>query len=121
MPLNWFNTRTAAVVGASLAEGLVSTREGHAPRVKEPVFQRLLQRIDQEARPLKLGWIGRARLASAFKWKLREAGVDQGTVDELTNVLLMHLMQPVAVESDAPAQTPIQPNRAMRRRMAKQR
>jgi hypothetical protein len=120
MPLNWFRTGDAARVGGSLAEGLVVTREGHAPRVKEPVFQRLLQRIDQEARPLKLGWIGRARLASAFKRRLREAGVDQGTVDDLTNVLLMHLMQPVVVESDAAVQSPGQSNRAIRPGMPKQ-
>lgn len=117
MFLKRFNTGAAVRVGSVLAEELVSARPGQT-RAKTDEVQRFLQRVDQEARPLKLGWFGRARMANAFKWRLREAGFAQDTVDDLTHTLLLHLLRPSAAASE---QVPMRPNRAMRRRMAKKR
>jgi len=126
MFLKLFNSGAAAKLGAALAEDLIpppeksnaAARPRQAPRAAADNLQRLLHRIDLEGRPLKLGWYGRARLANAFKWRLLEADFAQDVADELTQVMLMHLITPA---SATPVSLPLTPNRAMRRRMAKKR
>lgn len=96
MFLKWFDTRAAAEMGVALANEFVPTAGSKSPgRAKGGAdLQWFLQRVDQQAAPLKLGWLGRAKLANAFKWRLREAGVDLPTIDELTHVLLLRLSAP---------------------------
>lgn len=101
MVLKWFNTRAAAEVGVALADELVPAAGSNpAGRAKKGAkangaeLQQFLQRVDQKAAPLKLGWFGRAKLANAFKWRLREAGVDLPVIDEMTHVLLLRLSAP---------------------------
>jgi len=100
MLLKWFDTRAAAEVGVALANEVVPKAGSKPPgqakgaRGKGADLQWFLQRVDQQAAPLKLGWFGRAKLANAFKWQLREAGVDLPTIDELTHLLLLRLSTP---------------------------
>jgi hypothetical protein len=111
-----FNTGAASSAGEGLAQELLSTGTQQRAPGRDDV-QRLLLKVDQDVRPLKLGWLGRARLANAFKWRLREGGLAQDAVDELTQLVLTHLTRP-ALAGD---QVPMKPNRAMRRRTAKKR
>jgi hypothetical protein len=39
----------------------------------------------------KLGWIGKARLANAFKWRLKESGYSAAFVDLATEAVVVHL------------------------------
>lgn len=122
-----FKTGVAAKLGVALAEGLSqgtaagsATRAKPASRAQAVELQRLVQRVDQEARPLKLGWIGRARLVNSFKWKLRESGFAPDVAEELSHIVLSRLLGVSPVDG-SPGDAPIPLNRAMRRRFAKKR
>ncbi|HEX4266528.1 MAG TPA: sulfotransferase [Steroidobacteraceae bacterium] len=100
MPLNWFDAREAAAVGAALADhfqpGSGSLASGQkkadAPRDWRQDLPRLRQRIAREAGSLKLNLFKRAKLLNSFKWRLAELGFDPKSIDELTQVLLMQLV-----------------------------
>lgn len=100
MLLNWFNAHQAVEVGNALADQFVLPKDS-APTAKrrkkgrpgEPdaELQRFVQRIDSEARPLRLNIYKRAKLANTFKWKLLQNGMEPDVVDELTRFLLVRL------------------------------
>ncbi len=100
MLLKWFNAREATEVGTALADDFVlqSASRSSGTRRQEirsgpqgQELQKLLHRVDREARPLKLNLIKRAALANSFKWRLLEEGVEQQLVDELTQALVLRL------------------------------
>ena len=96
MWLHRLNTRIVTEVGHSLADHFVaaasnSERSGQG-RDKRKVIQGFLARVDEEALPLKLGMFRRAKLASAFKSRLLESGIDAELVNELTRMLLLRLV-----------------------------
>ena len=100
MPLNWFDSREAAAVGAALADHFLpgsgssaaGRKKASAPRDWRQDLPRLRQRIAREAGPLKLNLFKRAKLLNSFKWRLSELGFDAKSVDELTQVVLMQLV-----------------------------
>jgi tetratricopeptide (TPR) repeat protein len=99
----WLDAREASEVGASLADDFVlqsvvgpaaKGREGRAQAHDQELqkfLQKFLQRVDREARPLKLNLFKRAKLANSFKWRLLEKGLERGLVDELTQALVLRL------------------------------
>jgi tetratricopeptide (TPR) repeat protein len=101
--LKWFDARKATDVGAALADDLVlQSASGPASRHKNgsPValgrdlqnfMQKFLQRVDRDARPLRLNLFKRAKLANSFKWRLLEKGVSKDVVEELTQALVLRL------------------------------
>jgi tetratricopeptide (TPR) repeat protein len=102
MLLDWLNAHDATRVGAALADDFVMQSAGGSraaeqqPRVVpagqlQKLVQKFLQRVDREARPLKLNLFKRAKLANSFKWRLLEKGVEPQLVDELTQTLLLRL------------------------------
>jgi tetratricopeptide (TPR) repeat protein len=100
MLLKWFNAREATEVGAALADEFVlqSASRSSGTRRQETSsgpqgqeLQKLLHRVDREARPLKLNFVKRAILANSFKWRLLEKGVERQLVDELTQALVLRL------------------------------
>ena len=96
MILDWFNVREAAELGTSLADSLVSGGSVAAglhakSRNARPDARKLLQRAVSEARSLKLSVFKRAKLLESFKSKLLTCGVDQGTADNLTHLLLLQI------------------------------
>lgn len=104
MIFKWFNAREATEVGTALADDFALQTAlaptGARPMETEPAarakelrrfLQRFQQRLDGEARPLRLNVFKRAKLANAFKWRLLEKGVDRETVDELTRMLVLSL------------------------------
>jgi tetratricopeptide (TPR) repeat protein len=123
MMLKWLDAREAAEVGTALADDFVlqsgpgskgaRRKDGTAgaPAELQRFLQKFLQRVDREARPLKLNLFKRAKLANSFKWRLLEKGVEPPLVDELTQALVLRLTgnrgtaaqeQPAAVPSGAP-------------------
>jgi tetratricopeptide (TPR) repeat protein len=104
MLLNWFNAREAAEAGTALADDFLQQSEsgsrsarrrvaGDAQATAETqrILQKFLQRVDREARPLKLNLFKRARLANSFKWRLLEQGVDSQVVEELTRAVVLRI------------------------------
>lgn len=100
----WLDTRQATAVGKSLAEDFTLRSEpvklkkkklGGASDPQLAHFQALLNkflvRIDQEAIPLRLNTLQRAKLANAFKWGLLDKGIERKVADELTQTLVMRL------------------------------
>jgi hypothetical protein len=100
MLLKWFNAREAVEVGNTLADQFVP-QTASAPTAKrrkksgsgEPdaELQIFFQRIDRDARPLRLNLYKRAKLANTFKWKLLQNGMEPDLVNELTRLLLLRL------------------------------
>ncbi len=105
MPLDWFKTREAATLGAAWAEDL-RLPPASAPRrararvtdtqraLRNKLLQEFLQRVDREARSLRLNTLKRATLANNFKWRLLEKGVEPDTVAEFTRALVLRLTTP---------------------------
>jgi tetratricopeptide (TPR) repeat protein len=100
MLLNWLNTREVTEVGTALADDVVlqsnagaAARRGRGDSAQElqKFLQRFLQRVDRDARPMKLNLFKRAKLANTFKWRLLEKGMEQQLVDELTRALVLRL------------------------------
>lgn len=99
MLLKWFNAHEAVEVGNALADQFIpQTASVPAKRPKkaksggeDAELQKFLQRIDRDARPLRLNLYKRAKLANTFKWKLLQNGVEPVLVDELTRMLLLRL------------------------------
>ncbi|HEY1891665.1 MAG TPA: sulfotransferase [Steroidobacteraceae bacterium] len=100
MLLDWFNTRDAVAVGATLADHFLPERssaaaagnKSGAPKDWRQHVPRFRQRIAREAGALKLNLFKRAKLLNSFKWRLLELGFDAGSADELTQVVLMQLL-----------------------------
>src|ERR1700753_3279095 len=107
MGLHFFRPNAAVRLGDSVAQDLMAASPKPGKRERAADIQLFLQRVDEQARPLKLGWLGRARLTNAFKWRLREVGIEQSLADELTHILLMHLVRPASVAGEPP---PARPN-----------
>lgn len=100
MVFNWLNGREATEVGTALADDFVLQSGSGSEGARRPetrkqdlqkFLQKFLQRVDREARPLKLNLFKRAKLANSFKWRLLEKGVEQQLVDELTQALVLRL------------------------------
>jgi tetratricopeptide (TPR) repeat protein len=100
MPLEWFNAREAALVGAALADefaprtGPAAVRSNTAKRGEQTeAIQELMRRADRDVRTLRLNFYKKAKFANAFKWRLTENGVDREMADEVTQLLVLHLSQ----------------------------
>ena len=97
MWLHRLNTRIVTEVGNSLADDFVAAvasagAEGSGgSSEKRKAIQAFLIRVDSEALPLKLGMFRRAKLASAFKLRLLDNGVERQLAHELTRMLLLRL------------------------------
>jgi tetratricopeptide (TPR) repeat protein len=98
MLLSWLNAREATDLGRSLADHF-DPHAGSEPAARgkkalpsgEKATHAFLQQVDREARPLRLSFYKRAKLANSFKWRLLERGVEQGRASELTQLLLLQL------------------------------
>jgi tetratricopeptide (TPR) repeat protein len=98
MILGWFNGRKAAEIGVALADEFaprVPTGSTHdsAKGIHSDSLERLLQRADNEVRPLQLNFYKKAKFANSFKWRLIENGVGRKTADDVTQSLVVHLAQ----------------------------
>jgi tetratricopeptide (TPR) repeat protein len=91
MLLQWFNAREVTEIGGALADDFVSQTTRESPTQLPKVLNKFLQRVDREARPLRLNIFRRAKLVNSFKWRLLEKGVEPQIVDELTRALVMRL------------------------------
>jgi tetratricopeptide (TPR) repeat protein len=96
--IGWFDSREAAEVGKALAEKFALKAAAPGPNRagsnKASALQELLQRADSEARPLRLNFYKKAKLANSFKWQLIEKGVDPSVADNVTQSLILHLSSP---------------------------
>jgi hypothetical protein len=109
------NTRKAVEVGTSLADQFVRTAPEPVSRKRSKVgeqarqLQSFLAQVDREALPLQLGLFRRAKLASTFKWRLLDNGIEPEIVDELTRMLLLRLAAKPAtsVPADTTFVTPV--------------
>src|SRR5579863_7068861 len=111
MLLEWFNVRAAAEAGSALADqvaqrwlsGAAASRLARTPAASHE-FRHLAAR---EFSRVRLNFLTRAKLASSFKWRLLDKGVDKRLAEEITQALIMHLMfdSGSAAESSA-AETP---------------
>jgi tetratricopeptide (TPR) repeat protein len=103
MLLNWLNAREATAVGTALADDFVLQEVKTGANEVQKLLQRFLQRVDREARPLRLNMFKRAKLANSFKWRLLEKGVEPQVVDELTRALVLRLSKSKVAQEAASA------------------
>lgn len=99
MWLKGTKSRKASEVGISLADTLVTAqaplkgKSGNTGRFKSPgpQLQAFLAQVDRDIAPMQLGMFRRAKLASSFKWRLLDGGLEPAVADELTQLLLVRL------------------------------
>ena len=99
MWLKGIRSREVSNVGTSLADTFVgapasakakSANTGQF-RSPGPQLQAFLAQVDRDVAPMQLGVFGRAKLASSFKWRLLDGGLEPAVADELTQMLLVRL------------------------------
>jgi tetratricopeptide (TPR) repeat protein len=107
----WLGTqslRKAAEVGTALANQFVTIapepplqNQGRGAQTRQ--LQQFLSQVERDARPLRLGLFRRARLATSFKCRLLDNGVEADLANELTRLLLLRLssQQATTVPDDA--------------------
>jgi tetratricopeptide (TPR) repeat protein len=103
MIFSWFDAARAAEIGTALADDFVlrsaagaagqsrDAKRADGEQELQKFIQKFLQRVDRDARPLKLNVFKRAKLANSFKWRLLEKGVEKQLVDEMTRALVLRL------------------------------
>jgi hypothetical protein len=98
MILAWFDARQAEEFGASLAvfftERIPRNQQIEEKKIAAKAQKTLGQMADQVARfklQNKLNTYKKARLGNAFKWALRDAGLDPSQVDQLTKWLMLQI------------------------------
>ena len=101
MLLDWFDAKTSKEFGAVLATEFIERFERTSSRKKlsEPEFinkvQKSLQRmallVQAFKRENKLNIYKKAQLGNAFKWTLRDAGIDPEYIDHLTRWLMVQI------------------------------
>jgi tetratricopeptide (TPR) repeat protein len=97
MWLKGINIANAARMGTSLADQFVTTASQPASRQPKKSPDRTVQlrsflaQVDREAVTLRLGLFRRAKLASSFKSRLLDNGVEPELAHELTQILVTRL------------------------------
>jgi tetratricopeptide (TPR) repeat protein len=89
MLLEWFDTREATRAGCAIADRIGRQL---TPRRKSPMtFQDTLKRAAADVVPPSLNIYKRAKLASSFKWRLLEIGIEEADAGEMGRILAMLL------------------------------
>ena len=120
MILDWFDAREAVEVGAALADRFVphGRVEGRArSRDARPDLRKFLRQAASEVQPLRLNLFKRARMLETFKSRLREHGLDQSVVEELTRLLLLQCSAAGKGSVVPPSETPVAEPGGPRRRI----
>jgi tetratricopeptide (TPR) repeat protein len=98
MLLNLLSSAEAVEAGHALAERFLAIHTSTSARKRHSgELERFVEEAESQARALRLGVWGRARLANSFKWKLLEGGLDRALIEELTRSLLVRLSAPAKV------------------------
>ncbi len=89
-----FDAREATNIGSSLGDFFIELH-GSRGQPSSPVptgsLETLYRRAEELTRGIKLGLYKKAKLANAFKWKLRESGIDTEQADKVSRELLLRL------------------------------
>jgi tetratricopeptide (TPR) repeat protein len=108
--LSWFDSSEATGVGAALAEDVSSTATIRMRGTEHPSSQqdlkdlrRFLKKVDSDARALRLNLYKKAKLASSFRAKLLENGIESTLAEHLTQLLLTRLASEEQIASDSEA------------------
>ncbi len=83
----WLKAHEAVEAGCQLADAFPTTGAGDAVRD-------FLARAAREIQLRKLSFYKRVRFANAFKWRLRENGIEAETAREVTQTLLLRVLMP---------------------------
>lgn len=62
-----------------------------ARRRLEGVLEHIMSDLDAFQEEMQLGWIGKARLGNAFRWKLSDRGYSKQFVEALTEGIVRHI------------------------------
>lgn len=98
MILSWFDARQAKEFGASLAVFFIERMPADA-RLDErklavkaqKTLGQMADRIAQFKAGNKLNTYKKAQLGNAFKWALKDGGLDSGQIDQLTKWLMLQI------------------------------
>lgn len=62
-----------------------------AQRRLESIIEHIMKDLDAFQREVQLGWIGKARLGNAFRWKLTDRGYSKGFTEALTEGIIKRI------------------------------
>lgn len=62
-----------------------------AQRRLEAVLELIMTDLEKFQTEVRLGWIGKARLGNAFRWKLTDRGYSKNFAEALTEGIIKHL------------------------------
>ena len=114
MKFQWFNSRQATEIGASLANQVApfmvtdSAKEGSPTYAKgNKALAEILRRGANEVLSLRLNIYKRAKFANSFKWRLLDHGVAAAAAAQMTEFFLMNLSrkEPHALAAQNPVAT----------------
>jgi hypothetical protein len=62
-----------------------------AQRRLEGVLEHIMNDLNAFQKEMPLGWVGKARLGNAFRWKLADRGYSKQFVEALTEGIIRHI------------------------------
>ncbi len=69
----------------------VQLSKAGARRRLESVLDHIMNDLDAFQNEMQLGWVGKARLGNAFRWKLADRGYSRQFVEALTEGVIKHI------------------------------
>lgn len=96
----WFDTRAVKAFANALADQIIARhQENRKPKKKRPetrddvILREIATRMSDLKKSERLNIYKTAQLANVFKWRLKEAGLDDAYVESLLTVLLTRARQ----------------------------
>lgn len=91
----WFDTRAVKAFGNALADQVIALQQTtkkidkkRPDNRKDLIVRRISEQVTELKRTERMNIYKLAQLANVFKWRLKEAGLDDDYVETLTTLLL---------------------------------
>lgn len=91
----WFDTRAVKAFGNALADQVIALQQTtkkidkkRPDNRKDLIVRRISEQVTELKRTERMNIYKLAQLANVFKWRLKEAGLDDDYVESLTTLLL---------------------------------
>lgn len=95
---NWFDTKLVESFGISLADFVIESvmiesgkQLKNGVQLREKTLNVVARRVTEFSQANPLNLYKKAKFATAFKWRMQEAELDEAFIDALTKVVMLRL------------------------------
>lgn len=93
----WFNAQEELAFAEQLADFFIKelppsvVAGGKKPKKIEQTFNKMKSMVDKFKAQRKINFYKKSKLGNAFMWKLKEAGYEEGVVQNFTEQIILRL------------------------------